>query len=183
VNAFYCLLSVLYATVFYFSISGHATALEQLEFGNAEMSSNLRTNQTEYIRIKVLSQTFEPTYNLFFTVYCYNALLTVIALTYLMFSGSEVPALVLFLVALADICSVFIASYIFSQATESHLASKKVFRLSNNRALKGDYKFWTGMRPIVVGVGGQCSFETREFLLFIWGDVVVTTIINLLIAT
>jgi len=29
------------------------------------------------------------------------------------------------------------------------------------------------MKPLQIYVGQVCSFETREFLLFIWGEVVI----------
>jgi len=38
------------------------------------------------------------------------------------------------------------------------------------------------MRPVQIRVGPFCTFETKEFNLYIWGDVVVNTIIDLSLA-
>jgi hypothetical protein len=111
--------------------------------------------------------------------------MVVVALTYLLFNSSTLPVIVLLMVAGADLGIIIFGHFIFTLATDTHLISKEFLEESsaNSRsATNVDGKFWAGMRPIRVWAGFICSFETKEFLLFIWGDVVISTLIDLLIA-
>jgi len=100
-------------------------------------------------------------------------------------NGKNLPLLILFLCFVADILATVTAIFLFSISTHLHLSSKDFIKISVNET-KGrsglHSKFWKGMKPIKIHVGQVCSFETREFLLFIWGEVVIAKLIDFLIA-
>jgi len=114
-----------------------------------------------------------------------SALSAIVVFTYLVINYSKLPVLVLLTFGLADIFLAVVSQFIFSQATEVHLLSARVinrYLSESQRTSSADRKFWEGMKPLSVAVGEVCSFETKEFLLFIWAEVIISKIIDLLVA-
>jgi len=148
-------------------------------------TSNLPAIESEYLRILILSQSYNATYNFLFSVYFFSDISAVITLTYLLFNSSTVPAIVVLIVLLAVTCTICNLNFAISQATEAHLLSTKLItacRDSCQGGLDGEKEFWVGMRPLIVEAGGLCKFETKKFLLFIWGQIVISRLAELLIA-
>jgi len=148
-------------------------------------ATDARAAQMSFILLKVRSRAFNEAYNLFFSVLFYNAMLGIIILSYMLLSVDELPTLVICCIFVCDSCMIVVGHFMFALATESNILSIKVLQLSIDKCShsKYDLKVWKAMAPLRVDVGNVCSFETKEFLLFIWGDVVVSSIIDLLIAT
>ena len=112
-------------------------------------------------------------------------MLAIVVLTFITFNSADYPLILLFGVVVADIVAVVAGDFIFTLATGAHILSKELINISakvSRGISQYDTKFWSGMTPLRVEVGNVCTFETKEFLLFIWGQVVILNIINLLIA-
>jgi len=136
--------------------------------------------KTAYIQLQVLSKAYGEALGLLFSAAFYTVIITVILLSFLIVKGQSLPVFLRIMVISTDIAIFSFGYYIFSLATESSILSAKF--IANCKASGEDSKFWCGMRPIRVGIGQVCSFETKEFLLVIWGEVVVSKLIDLLIA-
>jgi len=77
---------------------------------------------------------------------------------------------VLFGILVADAVTTVAANFLLSISTDLHISSKEFIRISIKEAKRKSQsylKFWKGMKPLQVYDGQVCSFETREFLLFI----------------
>jgi len=146
--------------------------------------------RTEYLKIRIICQEFLQAYHHFVGFGFFNLLTGIIVLTFVIFNSADIPVFLAFLIFLADVIAVIAGNFLFSLATDLHLLSQVLIKISlgqcrgRGRGRRVRYqKFWTGMRPLRVEIGIICSFETREFLLVIWGNVVISKIIDLLIAS
>jgi hypothetical protein len=97
---------------------------------------------------------------------------------------SHLPILVLFVLIVGNFEMLVTLHFILCLATRSHLLTREFIRTSigNQNGSRMDLKFWKSMMPLKVQAGPFCSFETKQFLLFIWGEVVVKRIVDLLLA-
>jgi len=136
--------------------------------------------KTTYFQLKVLSKAYSEVLSLLFSATFYTIIITVILLSFLLVKGQSLPVFLRIMVISTDVIIFSFGYYIFSLATESNILSAKFIGKCKDSG--EDSKFWGGMRPIRVGIGQVCSFETKEFLLVIWGEVVVLKLIDLLIA-
>jgi len=139
------------------------------------------TLQSDYMRLKVFSKAFHETYNFIFSVVFCNVIIIVVLLSYVTFHGGKMPWVVMLGVYIANICVIVLAHKLFSLAIDSHLLSQQLIQTCRDSG-KFDSRFWKGMRPIRMGVLGVCTFEECGFLLYIWGEVVIATLIDLLLA-
>ena len=131
-----------------------------------------------------MSHAYLDTYKYLFAGIFTYVLSAIVVLSYLVLNSSKLPFIVVIALVGGDFALIVVANFIFTQATDAHLLSMKVIDhwLDGKNLSKVDRKFWEGMKPLCVAVGSVCTFETKEFLLFIWGEVVVSKIIDLLLA-
>jgi len=140
--------------------------------------------QIEYLKVKVMSHVYNESYQGLISFSFFNILAAVIALTYAVLRN-EIPPSLLVPTILADFCVFIVGNSLFVFPTDSFLLSKKILVDIKTNAFEStqeDTKFWVGMTPLKVKIGNVCSFETKGFLVFLWGEVVIITIIDLLIA-
>jgi len=136
--------------------------------------------KTAYLQLRVISTAYKEAFDLVFSAAFYAIITIVIAFTYLLLKGHGLPLFVRIIVILTDLTVFSFGYYTFGVVTNINVLSRKFIK--NRSAAGEDSKFWAGMLPLRVGIGGTCTFETKEFLLVIWGDVVVSTLIDMLIA-
>jgi len=104
---------------------------------------------------------------------------------YATFNYALLPRIVAIWMAISACVGIVVFHLLFSLATELHLQSAKIISVCSeklNPFSDDDKKFWEAMNPLTFVVGSVCSFESREFTLFIWREVVIATVIDLLIA-
>jgi len=138
-----------------------------------------------YLEMRVLGQINRDTFEVVFSALFYNMVSAVVALTYLLFNSSQLPLIVLFMVGGADAGIIIFGNFIFTLATDAHLLSADFLQrcLAHCASSQSpERKFWMGMKPLTISAGDFCSFLSKEFLLVIWGDVVISTLIEVLIA-
>jgi len=140
-----------------------------------------------YMRVRVLSQSYNEAFSFIFSVIYTQILIVCIFFTYLMFNFHHLPIGVLLAVLSAVVWCFSIMSFLLEQLTASHILSKKLITTGKQLYPHVGYRtyhstFWKGMRPLKIQVGQYFSFESREFLLVIWGEVVISTIIDMMIA-
>jgi len=136
------------------------------------------------MKIVILGQAFRSAFLEIITFVFFNMILAIIVLTFIAINGKDLPLVLLFAILLSDAVNIVAANFFFNISTELHLSSKEFIKISIKEAKRKSEaysKFWKGMKPLRIGVGQVCSFETREFLLFIWGQVVLTRLIDLLL--
>jgi len=138
---------------------------------------------SQYLQLTVLNRIFMETYSPLISFLFFNAILAIISTSFVILRGSYLPALLLILAVGGDLSVILLLHFIFSLFTSSHILSKKLVQIGKEESgSEYNSKFWAGMQPLRVGAGGTCSFETREFLLCIWLNVVMAKLIDLLIA-
>jgi len=143
------------------------------------------TDLMAYLRIRIIDQEFAEAFKIILQIDVSHVLVGIISLTFVVLNGADFPVVLIFGILVADIISVVMGNYLFNLSVELHLLSYEFIRISAkncNGVSDFDSKFWEGMKPVRVEIGHVCSFETREFLLYIWGVVVISRIIDLLIA-
>jgi len=142
-----------------------------------------RIHQLNYIRLKVLCQAFNETYTVFLSFLLYTMVGAIIGSTYLVLRSARMPLILQIMVCLGGTFYILLGYYILSQATEAHLISKQFLQVSRTHSgdpCQAGFKFWKGMRPLRTGAGNVCTFETKEFILFLFGDVIMSTLIDIL---
>jgi len=143
-----------------------------------------RNSPSNYIRIKTMCEATSHILGFIFMIFTFNGLFAIITLTYTVFNASRLPVLITIGVILADVSMYVTGRFNLSLATGLNLMSRELIRVARNRYRRVSpyhFKFWCSMRPVTISLGPFCCFETKEFLLFIWGHVVIKTIIDLLL--
>jgi len=152
--------------------------------GNSANSDSHHIQELNYLKMKIFCNSFTETYTRLFTILFFNLLTSSIFMTYIILNPLGQPITVTFCLSLCVTTAVTLCHCTFSIATNSNLLSKKLIRNSlqfYDGISKIDKTFWYGMSPLKLDVG-FCSFESKEFLLYVWGEVVIKSIIDLLIA-
>ena len=143
-------------------------------------------NPSSFLRIKVLYAAYHQIFDIVFASYSSTFVIALIFTIFLLLSPSETPSMVTFTLILATALFSIASSLLFNQVTQSHISIQKLIvvnRLKYKRQSSSyEYKFWMSMKPPVSSIFGLCTFETKEFLLFIWANVVMNGVINLLLA-
>jgi len=138
-----------------------------------------------FMKVVILGRAYREALQLFLTTCFFNVILAIIVLTFILINGKSLPLILLCALLVAEVIATATASFLFRISTDLHISSKEFIQISAEQAngRSGlDSKFWKGMKPLKIDVAQVCSFETREFLLFIWGEVIISRIIDLLIA-
>jgi len=142
--------------------------------------------ERHYMQLQVLSHVYNETFGVMFKFLLYNMVVAIIAFTYLLIRSAIVmPFILVVAMVLADMCAIILAYYIFSLVTDVHILSKALLKIMLSQCkdrCSVEAKFWKGIKPLSIGAGRMCAFETKEFLLVIWGDIIIATLIDLLIA-
>jgi len=141
--------------------------------------------QSKYMRLRILKEVFRETYGNLFTIVICSMLAAIIISGYLMVNSTDRPLILEFMIACGILCSTLLLYYILLLATRLNIQSKEFLKLNIGRRYglsNFDRKFWSAMTPLKIGAGIVCSFETKEFLLTIWGKIIIIKIIDLLIA-
>jgi len=143
-------------------------------------------DRSSFIQIKVLLQEFQITSDIRMKTLFLSLLIITITFTFVLLkSGAEFSLTFVVVMLLTDATALFISNYTFMLVTRFHILSKEIITRSVRQSKgesKYESKFWKGMSPLRFKVGNFCTFETMEFLLFIWGEVILTKIIELLVA-
>ena len=158
------------------------TRTEAILIGHGDASCSRRL-QLNYVKMQVLGCAYNDTYNFFFSIMFFHLVIGVIAATYCILNAECLPSFMIAILVVADVSVISSGHFMFSSATSSYQLSRQVLNAATTRGnfrLNEDRKFWREMKPIRVDIGNFFSFETREFLLVIWGNVVVSKIIDLL---
>jgi len=123
--------------------------------------------------------------DVFVKIFSTSVMIVIILFTFLLVKdGANLPIMLTVMIASSDCVGGMVTHYIFSLATSLHILSKEIISISikQSRGYAHDSCFWKSMKPLKVGLGNICTFETREFLLYIWGGVIISKITDLLIA-
>jgi len=139
--------------------------------------------ESEYARINVLFKAFMHTFSPLISTMFLLAILTIIALTYLLLQRDPLPLILIVPLITADVGAIVIVHSLLAFITSTHLSSEYLVGNGRNKVnFHSGYrlKFWEGTMPLQISFGGVCSCETSEFVLIIWLDVILKTIIDLL---
>lgn len=133
--------------------------------------------------MKCLFEAYQDFFGIIFSVMFYSTFLSVIYFSFVLLSSESLPILIIIPMCGAD-SVLFVIGYLLSGlTTRSHLLSKELVAVSTRSVTTlYDHKFWKSMRPVKAYAGQFCSFETREFILFLGGEVIMKSIIDLLVA-
>jgi len=151
---------------------------------NIDMATH-NVKSKKYLWLKCLSKLYADTLGLLFAIIYFELLMMCIVLTYLAFNFNQLSWMTVVPVVIAAACAAFVMSSLFKQVTLTHLFAKEIIQKSM-QTYKGNshyhYLFWSGMTPLRVYVGSCFSLDRMEFLLFIWGEIVLKSIIDLMIS-
>jgi len=142
------------------------------------------TDEQNFIRLRILYSVFNQVFHVQNLVISVFTLTGLILLTYAALN-SDLPDLLRTSMLCADLIIVLLAYSSLVQITKSNILSHKIISVNRIRyGGKGDVhqKFWKSMKPVRMGLEGVCTFETNEFLLKIWWDIIISKIIDLLVA-
>jgi hypothetical protein len=142
------------------------------------------TAQSHYMQLQIMNHVYNETYNTMFAALLFNMVVAMVALTFIFLKSTDMHPFLRISFGIADLCAILLAYYIFSLAVEVHILSNEFLKITLDSCTASssvETKFWKSMQPLRVGAGRVCTFETKEFLLFIWGDVVISKLIDLLI--
>jgi len=164
--------------------TGKAGTLAQVE---CDHDRTLDTSS--FLETQVLYSTFHAIFGRIFTSYAVNYIVAVIYLMLLLVSPAVVlPMWIKGAVVISSSSFLICALILFKQVTDSHIFMYELIA-ANRQKCRGEsidwgheFKFWKSMRPPRSTILGLCSFETRGFLLVIWADVIMMSVINLLLA-
>jgi len=141
-----------------------------------------------FLKTEVLFVTIDHIFGRIFASYALNYIIAIIYTMFLLVSSAaDLPSWITCTVGVTSLTFLVCALIMFKQATDAHIFMQELI-LANTEECRGKrvkafaYKFWRSMRPRTTTILGLCSFETKEFLLVIWADVIVMSIINLLLA-
>jgi len=151
---------------------------------DSEQHENMNTICKEYLELKYLSQAYQKTLGIAFGITYNSGLIMTIFFVYLVFNCKGLSVFLIGPIVAAIICYITSQSILLTIVTESHLFSKELISDSKQICrvrLPYFQKFWRGMKPLKISVGSAFNFETKEFLLVIWGDIVLQRIIDLLL--
>jgi len=187
-----------YATYFHLATSlGHAvvnamiilhwvctyffTTITILERLTESHSADINVART-YVEIKVLLSSFKATFNSITSFIYFILILVDVTLCYVLFRRDQLPIYLVVLNVIAIVgCYVFLYSFVVP-VTNSHLLSKSLICTKKKKGSdRGELhlKFWTGMTPLNIQFGGVCASETKEFLLGLFVDVILKSVIDL----
>jgi len=144
------------------------------------------SSPSSFLKIRVLYSAYHQLFDIAFASEVTNCIIVQIFSIFLLVCSAEFPAMVTFTVTLW-FCLFMMAGFIlFDHVTQSHISVQKLI-VSNRKkyrrcASRYEYKFWVSMKPPVSSILGLCTFETQEFLLIIWANVVLNSVISLLLA-
>jgi len=150
-----------------------------------ERTQLFQCSSLNYLKVKCLCEAFQQLFGLIFSVMFYNTLLCTIYLSFILIRSDSLPLLIIIPIFGADSILLNVGYLFSSLTTKSHLLTKEIISAST-KSSHGiplvRYKFWKSMKPFKAYAGQFCSFETKEFILFLGGEVVVKKIIDLLVA-
>jgi len=154
--------------------------------GWTQWNTQNSSDESNFLQIEFLYSAFHDIFGKEFATDCVAFLISVVYTVFLIVSPAVLPIVISLVLGIAGSLIFIVIFILFDQATKSHiriqdliLGNRKKFR-SNTSA--PDYKFWKSMKPPRSTILNLCSFETREFLLVIWANVVMQGVINLLLA-
>jgi len=140
---------------------------------------------SSFMESKVLSQIYNESFGVIFSIYYHTTVCVTVLIFYVLFNSTQLPMLMLIPILVAQVLCIMFIKFLLTLVTESHLLSKELIRCLGQKCCRlSPYpcRYWRGMRPLKVQVVNFFSFETRELLLKIWGEIVLVSAINLLIA-
>jgi len=138
-----------------------------------------------YLKMKCLNAAYKNVFDFVFSFVVFNFVIGVIFLTFTILRSEWLPFIMTILIFCAEAVVIMAGYFVSCQATNTHLLSKKLILMSKKEFSAGlsfyDFKFWLSMKPLKVSLGGFCSFQTMEFTLFLFGDVMMKSIVDLLL--
>jgi hypothetical protein len=168
--------------VHWFSIH-HYTIIQSLQGLQSSFHRvNLESVSNTYNKLVLLSALFDETFGVVFSLMYHALLIVSIVLTYITLNYFVLPKALVVPFACAAIAASTIGHFLFKLSTESNLISKKLIsRIRAKTRAKRDYAYlsWRAKAPVYVHVKPFFRFESSEFLLVIWGDIVIKSIIDL----
>jgi len=160
-------------------------------FTTSSLLHNLRNStaenpnmEREYLRIKVSFKLFITIFGNLVSSWFFLGIIIIIVLTYVMLQRHvSVPMILTIGIFLADLSATIVLYALLDFITNTHFSSQSVVERWTNKVsgLSGyRLEFWKGISPIRMEFAGVCSCETREFLLIVWMDVILQSVIDLL---
>jgi len=152
------------------------------------LNSSPRNSRSEsnFIQTQVLFAAYHQIFGKYFAAYCICILAAVIYMIFILVSPAVLPSMITFILMTAGALMLVAAFMVFDEPTVSHiriqqfiLANREKFRRNSSA---WEYKFWRSMKPPHSTILGLCTFETKEFLLIVLADVVISAVVNLLLA-
>jgi len=158
--------------------------LERLQRERMRTQNRNLDAEREYMRISVSFRAFREAFSLVMSVSVFALGTATIILNFIILQPVPLPPFFVVAIIIADVGIVLILFSSLVLITNCHLLSNSLVG-SGRRGLPGaskpDLKFWAGMARLKVRFGGVAECETREFLLRIWFDVILQSVIDLLL--
>jgi len=151
--------------------------------GDAERSMDI---WKKYVELKSVTVAFLGESNLLITLTFLHFILEIIVFSYFLFSVAQLPLVLYFFIVVADVLIIIPLHYTLELATEIHLLSQELITNSIRQGYQHSspqlIKFWESLQSIKLQFGYICSFDSKEFLLHVWIEVIIQTIVNLLLS-
>lgn len=152
---------------------------------NLEHGSRVNLTLSNFISLRILAESFYQILYVPMFVLLTSGISEFISYAVIVLLPSDQPYALIVLLVFSDIIFGIMLHYILTLTTSVYLLSEKIIRFNIDREYhvsKHNTMFWKSMRPLKQNFGPFTYFDSMYFVLFLWGEVIMKTTIDLLIS-